>query len=60
MKAFSEQSKEALQEQLSALLEQYAAYKAKDLKLDMSRGKPCPEQLDLTLRMLDCVNEKDG
>ena len=29
MKAFSEQSKEALQEQLSALLEQYAAYKAK-------------------------------
>lgn len=60
MKAFSEQPKEALKAQLSVLSEQYAAYKAKKLSLDMSRGKPCPEQLALTLRMLDCVNEKDG
>ena len=60
MKAFSEQPKEALKAQLSVLSEQYTAYKAKKLSLDMSRGKPCPEQLALTLRMLDCVNEKDG
>ncbi len=26
----------------------------------MSRGKPGPEQLDLTLDMLDCVNARDG
>ena len=38
----------------------YQAYKARGLKLDMSRGKPGPEQLDLTLDMLDCVNARDG
>ncbi len=51
-------------EQLSARLQQceteYAAYKAKQLKLDMSRGKPGPDQLDLTLDMLDCVSAKEG
>ena len=38
----------------------YETYKARGLKLDMSRGKPGPEQLDLTLDMLDCVNARDG
>lgn len=38
----------------------YESYKARGLKLDMSRGKPGPEQLDLTLDMLECVNARDG
>lgn len=44
-------------EQLSAFKEQCAAeyegYKAKGMKLDMSRGKPSSEQLDLAMPMFD-------
>ena len=45
-------SKEQLLTEKSVLEQQYAEYKAKGLKLDMSRGKPAPEQLDLSIDML--------
>lgn len=38
------------------LLDQYREFKARNLSLDMTRGKPCAEQLDLASEMLDCVN----
>ena len=38
----------------------YREYQKQGLQLDMSRGKPCTEQLDLTLDMLECVNARDG
>jgi hypothetical protein len=31
---------------------QYESFRARGLKLDMTRGKPSPEQLDLSLGML--------
>ena len=34
---------------------QYAAFKQRGLKLDMSRGKPAPEQLDLSNALLDAL-----
>jgi len=34
------------------LLERYGAFQAKNLALDMTRGKPSPEQLDLAMDML--------
>ncbi|MGE0386252.1 MAG: aminotransferase class I/II-fold pyridoxal phosphate-dependent enzyme [Gammaproteobacteria bacterium] len=37
----------------------YDAFKARGLALDMTRGKPSPEQLDLSLPMLDCVTSRD-
>ncbi len=53
-------SKERLAARLEALQAVYDGYKQRGLKLDMSRGKPGPEQLDLTMDMLDCVNARDG
>ena len=38
---------------------QYAAVKAQGLKLDMSRGKPSADQLDLSLGMMDCLTSSD-
>ena len=49
---YSQMSKEQLQAEKTALEKQYADFKAKGLKLDMSRGKPAPEQLNLSLDML--------
>ncbi|PHV12175.1 aminotransferase class I/II-fold pyridoxal phosphate-dependent enzyme [Chitinimonas sp. BJB300] len=37
-------------------LAQYQSFKQQGLKLDMSRGKPAPEQLDLALPLLDAVD----
>ncbi len=33
----------------------YAAYQAQNLKLDMSRGKPSPKQLDISNGLLDAI-----
>ncbi|WP_282940289.1 aminotransferase class I/II-fold pyridoxal phosphate-dependent enzyme [Paenibacillus sp. RC67] len=41
------------------LLGKYNEYKAMNLKLDMSRGKPCPEQLELSMEMLDSLKSND-
>ncbi|QGQ95468.1 aminotransferase [Paenibacillus psychroresistens] len=38
----------------------YEAFKSQNLKLDMSRGKPCVEQLDLSRGMLDSVKAEDS
>ena len=46
-------SREQLSARLAALTEEYNSYKAMDLKLDMSRGKPGADQLELTNEMLD-------
>jgi len=39
-----------------ALLSRYQDFRARKITLDMTRGKPCPEQLDLSLALLDGVN----
>ena len=39
--------------------ETYTAFQTAELKLDMSRGKPSPKQLDLTNGILDCLSESD-
>ena len=42
------------------LLREYTAFKNMNLKLDMSRGKPSREQLDLSLDMLKITDYMDS
>ena len=49
---YTQMNKEQLIAEKEVLLKQYEEFKAKGLKLDMSRGKPAPEQLDLSIDML--------
>ncbi len=46
-------SKDELNKVIEALETRYNAFKEQNLKLDMTRGKPCSEQLDLSIEMLD-------
>lgn len=51
--------KNGLQAEQQRLAAEYEKYKGMGLKLDMSRGKPAPEQLDLSLGMLTVDAYKD-
>ena len=53
---YEELSKEELLSLKSGLEAQFEEVKAKGLKLDMSRGKPSTEQLNLSMEMMDVLN----
>lgn len=53
-------SKEALLNERNSLLKEYEQYKTKGLSLNMARGKPSPEQLNLSMSMLDSINSADA
>ncbi len=53
---YDEMSREELQEELSALKQEYRKMQAMDLHLDMSRGKPCIEQLNLSMGLMDVLD----
>jgi DNA-binding transcriptional MocR family regulator len=44
---------------LAAVRAEYEAFRARGLKLDMTRGKPAPEQLDLSNDLLALVGNRD-
>lgn len=52
-------SREALLEQKELLSRDYEKYKALGLSLDLSRGKPGNQQLDLLSGMLDCISKSE-
>lgn len=56
MTAYKDLSKEELKALKKELDAKYKEYQAKGLKLDMSRGKPCTEQLDISMGMMDVLN----
>lgn len=49
-------SSDELQIEKRKLLDEYNNFKAKGLKLDMSRGKPGVEQLNISAKILDIIN----
>ena len=60
MKAYKEMSKEELLALKSELEAAYEDAKGKGLKLDMSRGKPSPAQLDLANGFLNAVTADES
>ncbi len=55
MKSYRKMSKEELQQEYAAVKAVYNEYIGRDTHLDMSRGKPCKEQLDLSKTLLDAL-----
>lgn len=56
MKPYQELSREELLSLKAELDKKYREAQAKNLRLDMSRGKPSAEQLDLSMEMMDVLN----
>lgn len=56
MKSYRQLSKEELIQLQKELEQQYEEAKALGLKLDMSRGKPSADQLDLSMGMMDVLH----
>ncbi|MDU2064636.1 MAG: aminotransferase class I/II-fold pyridoxal phosphate-dependent enzyme [Sporomusaceae bacterium] len=59
MNILESMTKEELIEYQKSLQASYEAVQAKKLKLDMSRGKPCSEQLALSSKLLTCLGPSD-
>lgn len=60
MSEYASFSKERLEKEKKLLQKSYEEFKAKNLKLNMSRGKPGKDQLDLSLEILDCINSDES
>ena len=56
MKKYTEMTKDELLQEKAALEAEYEKIKGLGLSLDMSRGKPSPSQLDVSLGLMDALN----
>ena len=56
MKAYAQRTKEELLEELGHVEKEYQALKELGLNLNIARGKPGSEQLDLVRPMMDVLN----
>ena len=56
MKSYKEMSKEELISLKAELESAFVDAKGKGLKLDMTRGKPTPAQLDMAMDIMDVFN----
>ncbi|MCR4925052.1 MAG: aminotransferase class I/II-fold pyridoxal phosphate-dependent enzyme [Clostridiales bacterium] len=60
MANYSTLSKQELASLQKELEEKYNSFKARNLSLNMARGKPGADQLDLSMELLNSVNDKTG
>lgn len=60
MKAYKEWGREDLLAEKARLEQKFQEYCSKGYHYDMSRGRPCTEQLDLSNEMLDAVSVETG
>ncbi len=57
MNKYENMSRAELEAEYARMTDAYADFKARGLKLDLSRGKPGAAQLDLMTDMLDCLRD---
>ena len=57
---YTDMSTDELKVVHAGLLKEYEDYKALGLKLDMSRGKPSPAQLDISNDMFDVFDSNSS
>ena len=58
IKDYKEMTKQELEKELANLRAEYKRYQDMDLTLNMARGKPCHEQLDISMGMMDTLNSE--
>lgn len=56
MTNYTSMNLEQLQVEQARIEERYREFKSRNLALDITRGRPSPQQLDLSIKMLDSVN----
>ena len=56
MKSYQEMTNEELLQEKKVLEAEYKKYQKRGLQLDMSRGKPSAEQLDIYMGMMDVLS----
>ncbi len=56
MKPYIDMTREELTEELNRLKEEYRRKQALGMSLNMSRGAPCQDQLDLSMKMMDVLD----
>ncbi len=59
MPDFNQLNTPQLQQIKVDLFDRYHEIKSRGIALDITRGKPCPEQLDLSSGMLDTINSRN-
>ncbi|MEG1886614.1 MAG: aminotransferase class I/II-fold pyridoxal phosphate-dependent enzyme [Oscillospiraceae bacterium] len=60
MEKYTDMTKEELREEFANVKAEYAGWCNRNLSLDMSRGKPGPDQMDLSTELFEMVNEDLG
>ncbi len=59
MNNFTELTVTGLEQMQDNLSDRYRRFQARAMNLDMTRGKPCPEQLNLSIGLLNCLDKGD-
>lgn len=60
MASYRNMTAQQLSEELNCVKQEYEQLKAQNLELNMARGKPAPEQLDLSMEMLSDISSLSG
>ena len=55
---YAEMNRQELEQEIVKLKAEYKKYQEMELSLNMARGKPCREQLDLSMGMMDALNSE--